>query len=83
LVELTGDAKHHKTTDATGHYKFTRLHPGTYTITVSRTGYATQTKTIVVKENGTVDTDFTLVAATGSTPTGGGTTTGTTPPATS
>lgn len=81
LVELTGDATHHKTTDATGGYKFTRLHIGTYTIKVSAAGYVTQSKTIVVKENGTVDTDFTMVAVGGTT--GGGTTTGgTTPPET-
>ncbi len=81
LVELTGGAEHHKTTDATGEYKFTRLKPSTYIIKVSARGYVTQSKTILVKENGTVDTDFTMVAATGTTPTGGGTTTGTTPPA--
>jgi hypothetical protein len=76
LVELTGAAKHKKTTEATGKYIFTRLHTGTYTLTISKAGYVTQTKTIVVKDNGTIETDFVLVAVGGTT--GGGTTTGTT-----
>ncbi|MHB8403753.1 MAG: carboxypeptidase-like regulatory domain-containing protein, partial [Bacteroidia bacterium] len=49
LVELTGAPhKHKKITDATGKYRFTRLHPGTYVITISKAGYVTQTKTITV-----------------------------------
>ena len=83
LVELTGAAKHKKITDATGKYKFTRLHTGTYTLTISKAGFVTQTKTIVVTENGTIETDFVLVAVGGggTAPTGG-TTTGGTPPVT-
>jgi len=46
---------------------------------VSVAGFVTQTKTITVTQNGTVTTNFVMVAAGGTT---GGTTTGTTPPAT-
>jgi len=63
LIELTGTAKHKKITDATGKYKFSRLHAGTYTLTISTAGFVTQTKTIVVTQNGTVENDFILAAA--------------------
>ncbi len=77
-VKLSGIATRKKITGADGVYKMTRLHVGTYTLTVSVTGFITQTKTLTVTQNGTVTTNFVLVASTG----GGGTTTGTTPPAT-
>ncbi|MHB8261801.1 MAG: carboxypeptidase-like regulatory domain-containing protein [Bacteroidia bacterium] len=48
-------------TDATGKYRFTRLHPGTYVITISKAGYVTQTKTITVSVNGTYENDFVMV----------------------
>lgn len=73
LVELTGGThKHKKITNATGKYKFTRLHPATYTLVISAAGFVTQSKTITVTQNGTIENDFILVA-TG----GGGTGTGT------
>ncbi len=70
-VNLSGAATHHKTTNATGEYKFTRLHPGSFTVTVSASGFVTQTKTINVTANGTEHIDFTMVAVAGggSTPT--------------
>ena len=59
LVELTGAAhKHKKLTNATGKYRFTRLTPGTYTITLSAAGYVTQTKSITVSANGTFENDL-------------------------
>ena len=61
LVKLAGAAPHEKTTGADGFYEFARLHTGTYTLNVSATGYVSQTKTIVVTENSTVETNFTLV----------------------
>ena len=60
-VELTGDALHKKITDATGKYKFTRLHPGNYTFTIVAANFVTQTKNITVTANGTVHDDFTMV----------------------
>ncbi len=71
----------HKTTDANGHYHFTRQHTGNYVLTPSLSGYTGTAKTIAVTENKTITTDFTLTG--GTTTGGGGTTTGgTTPPAT-
>lgn len=70
----------HKTTDANGHYHFTRQHIGTYTLTPSLAGYTGTAKSIAVTENKTVTTDFTLTGGTAPT-SGGGTTTGITPPA--
>lgn len=64
-VNLSGAATHHKTTNATGEYKFTRLHPGSFTITVSASGFVTQTKTVNVTANGTEHIDFTMVAVAG------------------
>ena len=63
-----GVASHHKITDATGHYKFTRLHIGSFSIKVSAAGYVTQIKTVDATQNGTIDTDFTLVATGGQQP---------------
>jgi len=68
-VTLSGAASHHKITDATGQYKFTRLHTGNYILTVTANGFVTQTKNISVTQNEMVHTDFTMVA------TGGGGTT--------
>jgi hypothetical protein len=69
-VTLSGSASHHKVTNATGEYKFTRLHTGSYTLTISATGFVTQTKTVNITQNETLHTDFTMVASSG-----GGTTT--------
>ncbi len=72
-ITLSGGASHHKITNATGEYKFTRLHTGTYTLTITANGFVTQTKNIPVTQNETVHTDFTMVAV------GGGTTSTPTP----
>jgi hypothetical protein len=71
-ITLSGAAAHHKITNATGQYKFTRLHPGSFVITVSASGFVTQTKSITVAANGTEHIDFTMAAV------AGGGTTGTT-----
>ena len=65
IVNLSGAATHHKTTNASGEYKFTRLHPGSFIITVSANGFVTQTKNITVSANGTENIDFTMVAVAG------------------
>ena len=61
-VSLTGTATHSKITNATGKYKFTRLHTGNYTLTVTANGYVSQSQNIIVNENGTTHTDFILVS---------------------
>jgi carboxypeptidase family protein len=78
-VTIVGNKHHKKITEADGHYKFTHLTAGTYTIQVEATGFVTQTKAVTVASPQTVETDFTMVAVGGTT--GGGTTTGGTPPA--
>ena len=60
-VSLSGSATHSKITNATGKYKFTRLHTGTYTITVTASGYATQTHNFTITQNSTTHTDFIMV----------------------
>jgi len=76
-ISLTGNASHHKITDATGKYNFRRLHTGTYILTISKSGYVTQTKTINAAINETIENDFALVAVAG----GGTTSTPTQAPA--
>lgn len=61
-VALSGHASHHKITNATGEYKFTRLHTGSFTLTIIANGFATQTKNITVTVNETLHNDFTMVA---------------------
>lgn len=65
VVNLSGGATHTKITNATGQYKFTRLHPGTYTLTVTVAGYTTQTHNLTIVQNGTTHTNFTMVANAG------------------
>ena len=60
-VVLSGGASHTKITNANGQYKFTRLHIGTYTLTVSIAGYTTQAHNLTVTANGTLHTDFIMV----------------------
>ena len=60
-VSLTGTATHGKITNATGKYKFTRLHTGTYTITVTAVGYVTQTHNFTITANGTTHSDFIMI----------------------
>ena len=66
-IKLSGNAVKTKFIGLDGLYKLTRLHVGTYTLTVSANGFVTQTKTIVVTKNGTLDTDFVMVASGGGT----------------
>ena len=61
-VSLSGSATHSKITNATGKYKFTRLHTGTYTITVTASGYATQTHNFTITQNSTTHSDFIMVS---------------------
>lgn len=61
-VRVSGAANSAKITDATGIYNFVRLQPGDYTLTVSAPGYGMQTKSINVKEDGVVETDFKMIA---------------------
>ncbi|MEO8762576.1 MAG: carboxypeptidase-like regulatory domain-containing protein [Bacteroidia bacterium] len=65
VLSVAGNELRKHFTDASGHYKFTRLHLGSYTLTVSVAGYITQTKTITITTLQIVDTDFTLVASGG------------------
>jgi len=58
-----------KVTKPDGLYKFARLKPGTYVITVIAQGYTTQTKTLTISTPHTVRQNFFLVVTTG---TGGG-----------
>lgn len=64
-VKVLDSTTHQKLTNATGEYKFSRLHTGAFTITVSAPGYITQTKNITVSENGTVNNDFIMIATVG------------------
>ncbi len=82
-LTATKGAKRNKYSKADGSMHFTRLKPDTYTITVSLPGYVTQTQTITANTPQKLTVNFVMVAGTGggTTPTGG-TTTGTTPPAT-
>ena len=48
------------TTNSTGGYTFTNLPPENYTVTVSKSGYITQSKTVEVKENRTTIANFVL-----------------------
>ncbi len=69
VLSISGNELRRHFTAANGHYRFTRLHLGNYTLTISLAGYVTQTKSFTITTLQSVDTDFTLVA-TGS---GGGT----------
>jgi hypothetical protein len=60
-VKITGAAINDKLTDTTGIYKFVRLKPGDYTITVSAPGFGIQTKSLSIKQDGVVQTDFKMV----------------------
>jgi hypothetical protein len=69
VLSIGGNELRRHFTAANGHYRFTRLHLGTYTLTISLAGYVTQTKSFTITTLQNVDTDFTLVATGG----GGGT----------
>ncbi len=80
VLMLSGNKLRKHYTDASGHFRFTQLHLGDFTITVSGAGFVTQTKTFNITTLQSIEADFTMVATGGTT--GGGTTTGgTTPPA--
>lgn len=59
-----------KVTKADGLYKFARLRPGTYTISVTVNGYVVQTKTIIISTPHTVRQNFFMVVTTGGGTTG-------------
>ncbi len=67
LMKLTGKDKTgnkinlSKHTDAKGHYSFTRLHIGTYTVSFSLSGFKTDSKTCSVTEAQVIKTDFVMV----------------------
>jgi hypothetical protein len=71
-VKLMSTTRKVKITKADGKYEFARMHPGSFTIQVIATGYATQTKTVTQSTPGNVSINISLVAGTN---TGGGTTT--------
>ena len=60
-VAVTGGTS--ATTNASGVYTLSNLSPGTYTLTVSKTGYTTQTGTAAVTAGATTTKDFTLVSS--------------------
>lgn len=53
------------TTDATGRYAITRLVAGSVSLTFSKTGYTTQTKTATIAASQSTSVDVTLVPTTG------------------
>ena len=60
-VHLAPSSSITKITKATGQYKFTRLHTGAFTLTVTAPGFVSQTKNLTITENKTEHIDFTLV----------------------
>jgi hypothetical protein len=68
LITLTGTdslgntVNKSKHTDASGHYRFTRLHIGSYTITPSLSGFTTTPKTSSVTETQVINNDFVMVS---------------------
>ena len=52
-----------KHTDANGHYSFTRLHIGSYTVTPSLSGFTVPPKTSSVTEAQVINNDFVLLPA--------------------
>jgi hypothetical protein len=50
-------------TDSSGYYAFASLLPGTYTVTVSATGYLTQSATVTIQAGHTTKANFSLVLA--------------------
>ncbi len=80
VLMLGGNKLRKHYTEANGHFRFTQLHLGDFDIVVSGPGMVTQTKTYNITTLQSVEADFTMAVAGGTT--GGGTTTGgTTPPA--
>ncbi|MHB8260718.1 MAG: carboxypeptidase-like regulatory domain-containing protein [Bacteroidia bacterium] len=62
-VTLTHDGKRIRKhiTDVSGHFRFTRLHLGTYIVEVKGAGFVTQTRTFVVTALQVIETDFVMV----------------------
>ena len=65
VLSVDGNELRKHFTDASGHYRFTRLHLGDYTLTVSIAGYVTQTKTHNITVLQSVEDSFTMVATGG------------------
>lgn len=68
-VSLLHTTRHKKITKADGLFKFARLKPGTYILSVTANGYVVQTKTITINVPHTVRQNFFMAVTTG----GGGT----------
>ncbi len=74
MLVASGQNTRKKITKANGLFKFARLKPGTYVITLSANGMVAQSKTITVTHAGNITENFIMVASTGgggTTPTGG------------
>jgi len=71
-IVLSGGAHKIKITGIDGTYKFMKLKPGTYTLTVEATGYVTQTKTITVTSPQIIHADFILILISGGSGSGTG-----------
>jgi len=72
-VSLVNTTRKRKVTKVDGLYKFARLKPGSYTLSIIANGYVVQTKTITISVPQTVRQNFFMVVTTGG---GGGGTTG-------
>ena len=62
LVKIVGTKNHKKITTENGKYRFVHLRPGSYTIEVSASGYATQTAIITANTAQTLQHNFLMVA---------------------
>ncbi|HTT20947.1 MAG TPA: malectin domain-containing carbohydrate-binding protein [Candidatus Sulfotelmatobacter sp.] len=50
-------------TNSSGSYSFTNVQPGTYTVTVSDSGYQNTSQSVTVTAGGTTNTNFSLIAS--------------------
>lgn len=75
-ISLVNSTRKKKVTKADGLYKFARLQPGTYTLSVVANGYVLQTKTFTINVPQTTRQNFFMVAGAGGG--GGGTGSGNT-----
>src|ERR1035437_3703531 len=62
-ISIAGNQLRKHFTDASGHFRFTRLHLGIYDLTASGAGYVTQTKTHNVTTLQSITDTFTMVPA--------------------
>ena len=65
MLVANGQKTRKKITKANGKFKFAKLKPGTYIITVSANGMVAQSKTITVTHAGNVTENFSMTAGTG------------------